>query len=115
MARCSGGVGVTGSIDLRAVRAMVQRSCEAQGLPVKVSTPAVVESVATLLGSSNQASSSRSSRTSARLRSEAEDGHGAGGVDVVDPGGAGVNDDVVKDRLDDRSLSTEVQGGSLGS
>jgi hypothetical protein len=49
-----------------ALRAWVERTCAAQGLPVKVTDPAVVAAVATLLGQNRQTGSSRSG--SKRLR-----------------------------------------------
>ena len=62
MGRATGSVG---AMALKAaapsdVRAWVKRTCAAQGVPVKVTDPAVLAAVAVLLGQTRQTGSSRS-------------------------------------------------------
>ncbi len=45
-------MGVIGSVEPTEVKALVERSCKAQDLPIRVSSDAVVSAVAALLGSS---------------------------------------------------------------
>lgn len=54
-----------------AVRTWVERTCAAQGLPVKVTDPAVVAAVVTLLGQNRQTGSSRSGSNRLRPRTAA--------------------------------------------
>ena len=109
MAGTSCGVGVMGGLDAESVRALVERSCAAQGLPIKVTSPAVVEVVVSLLG----ATPSHSSENEAR--SQTPDGVDPGGVDVVDAGTSRADHDVIDDGADNRSLSVEVKGRPLAS
>jgi hypothetical protein len=50
------------------VRAWVERTCAAQGLPVKVGDPVAVAGIAVLLGQSRQTGSTRSGSKAVRPR-----------------------------------------------
>ena len=95
-----------GRVDREAVRAMVERTCDEQGLPVKVATPWVVDQVSWLLG-----------RTvgSGRGRSKSPDRLCASRINEAGAHMAGVDDDVLEDCFDDGSLPVQVEGDPLAS
>ena len=104
MAWTSGGVGVMGGMSPDDVRALVERTCAAQGIPVQASAPGVVAAVAVLLGAgfSREASGSPDRLDASR-------------VETVGLPLRGVDDDVMDDSLDDGTLPVEVEGGPLAS
>lgn len=103
-------MGVMGRVDREAVRALVERTCAEQGLPVTVGSPAVVEQVSALLGRGIATSASKR-----RAPSHSPDRLRALGVDVPSAHLAGVDDHVIEDCLDDGALPVEVEGGPLAS
>ena len=62
MGRATGGVGAMALKEAASsdVRAWVERTCAAQGVPVKVTDPVVLAAVAVLLGQTRQTGSRRS-------------------------------------------------------
>ena len=70
MGRTARAVGVMGvkSVPSEVVRAWVERTCSAQGVPVKVSDRAVIEAAVTLLGQARQTGSMRSGSKVVRPR-----------------------------------------------
>lgn len=90
-----------------ALAEFVRRSCEAQGVPVKVEDVRVVSDVVTLLGGG--AGGRKRSGPPAPLRSEPPDGRDSGRVESLDTGGSGSDDDVVHDGGDDGCLSGQVE------
>ena len=104
MAWTPSGVGVVGGMSPDDVRALVERTCAAQGIPVYASAPGVVAAVAALLGSGF---SREGSGTPDRLD--------ASGVETVGLSLRGVDHDVMDNRLDDGTLAVEVEGGPLAS
>ena len=109
VAGTSGGVGVMGGVDAESVRALVERSCAAQGLPVKVTSPAVVEAVVSLLGTAP------APRRDGPVRSQTPDRVDPVRVDVVDAGPGRADHDMVEDGPDNRSLPVEVKRRPLAS
>jgi hypothetical protein len=103
-----------GGVDRNAVRRMVELSCAAQGLPVKVSSPKVLGTVVVLLGALTVPVRTRSGE-SVRNRSQSPHRLHAGGIHHVNAWAAGLDDDVVQDRADDRSLPVEVERPPLAS
>ncbi len=95
------------------VASWVAASCAAQGVPVKVTEPGVVRRVGALLGAAPDGARGRKrsgTRAPSGARSVApHDGH-AGGVEDLDPWGAGSDDGVVDHSLDDGVLPGEVEG-----
>ena len=110
MAGTSGGVGVMGGLDAESVRALVERSCAAQGLPVKVISPAVIDVVVSLLGPA-----APSPRSDSAARSQTPNRIDPAGVDMMDAGSRRADHDVVEDGTDNRSLPVEVKGRPLAS
>lgn len=103
-----------GGVDRSAVRRMVDLSCAAQGVPVKVSSPKVVGTVVVLLGAATVAARTRPGE-SPRSRSQSPHRLHAGGIHDVDAASAGLDDNVVQDRTDDSSLPVEVECPPLAS
>ena len=70
MGRAARAVGVMGMkrVSPGAVRAWVERTCASQGVPVKVSDRAVIETTVTLLGQARQTGSMRSGSKTVRPR-----------------------------------------------
>ncbi len=64
-------MGVTAAPDPEAVRAWVERTCAAQGVPVKVRDPGVIRDAVALLGQSRQTGSTRSGSKRVRPRTAA--------------------------------------------
>lgn len=95
--------------------AWVAASCEAQGLPVKVTDSAVLRGVSVLLGGS--ALGGRPARSGGRRpvrgASEAPDGLNPVGVERLGSDDAWADDSVVEDGGDDGVLSGEVEPGPL--
>lgn len=104
-------VGLSG-LPLDRIAAMVQASCEAQGVPVKVSHPTVVRRVAVLLGADARAVPERK-----RSGTGTGCGAGSGTPDHAHPIGVEASDglsvlgdfDVVDEGLDDAVLPVQVQ------
>lgn len=69
MGRSTGGVGVMGvsKVPPEVVRAWVERTCAAQGVPVKVSEPLVTVAVVTLLGGKRQKRQTGSKRSGSKV------------------------------------------------
>lgn len=114
MAGTSRGVGIMGGVDMDAVRRMVEQSCAAQGLPIKISSPKVVQTVTVLLGPVTTAIRGASG-VSVNRQSQPPHWLRSGGVDDLDSAAAGMNDNVFEDRSDDRSLPVEVESSPLAS
>jgi hypothetical protein len=95
--------------------AWVEASTRAQGLPLKVTDPATVDRVRSLLtgGEARSRASARSVRAGPGGRgSEPPDRLDAGDVETFAAGDrGGMDDHVVKDGLDDRHLAGEVEVG----
>ena len=53
-------MGVRGAPEPEVVRAWVERTCEAQGVPVKIRDPRVIRDTVALIGQSRQSGSTRS-------------------------------------------------------
>lgn len=102
-----------GGLNPQDVAAWVERSCAAQGVPVHVRDPLVVEQVRVLLtGRAGRPATARQRGRSAQAeRSQPPDRLDAVEVEVLDAGGAGADDSVVEDRPDDRGLPGQVQSG----
>ncbi len=106
-----GVVGLSG-LPLDRIASMVTASCEAQGVPVKVSHPTVVRLVAVLLGADGRA-------VPARKRSGTGAGRAAGsaapdhahprGVEGASRAGVRSDLDVIDQCLDDAVLTVQVQ------
>ena len=100
------------------VRALVERTCADQGVPVVVTERGVVERVSVLLGARRtrgRAHARSASTAPGRTRSEAP--HGADTIDghVAGASDAGEDLDVVDQGLDDGSLPVEVEGRPLSA
>jgi len=95
------------------LRAWVEASTSAQGVPLKVADPATVERVRALLtGGERRPGEARGAcaRDVARRGSEPPDGLNAVDVQALaSRGDGGVDHDVVDDGLDDRGLAGEVE------
>ncbi len=94
------------------VAALVEASCAAQGVPVKITDPTLVRQVGALLGGRVGASRahprSGSTRDAAGLSVAPHDAD-AGGVQLPGSLPARLDDDVVDQGFDDGVLSGEVQ------
>jgi hypothetical protein len=71
MGRAAGGVGIVGVSrpTAEAARAWVERTCAAQGVPVKVTDPAAIRAAVALVGQTRQSGSIRSGSKRVRPRS----------------------------------------------
>ena len=103
-----------GGVEKSAVRRMVELSCAAQGLPVKISSPKVVATVVVLLGAATVSVRTRSGE-SVQSRSQSPHRLHSGGIHEVNAALAGMDDNVVQDRADDCSLPVEVECPPLAS
>ncbi len=95
-----------------ALAAWVTASCQAQGVPVKVTDPGTVDQVRVLLGGTPteipaQARSARRGSVGERLQTPAR--IDSGRVDGAGSTCPGLDDSVIEDRTDNRSLPGEVQ------
>lgn len=89
------------------IAAWVTASCQAQGVPVKVTDPAIIRHVGVLLGSAPEraGAQARSARTSPLgVGSEAPLDLDAGGVKAPDSGGSRSDHGMVHQRRDDGVL-----------
>ena len=93
------------------LRAWVEASCSAQGVPVKVTDPMVVARVGVLLTGKGPGRPQAKRGGDGPSRSQLPDGVHSGGVEPV--AGAGSDDGVVEDRGDDRALPVEGDVGPL--
>lgn len=114
---------VTDSWSAEVVAAWVTASCEAQGVPVKITDALVLRDVEALLGASGPASlaaraerggrqaRARTPRTAAarRSRSESPDGLHARGLDSAGSWDARRYDSVIENGGDDRGLLGQVE------
>lgn len=92
------------TIDREALRAWVEASCEAQGVPVAVTDAGVVASVGVLLSGWDDAGVPRSgTRSTQRLQPPSRNDPVR--VQTLHPLGAGVDGGVVEDGADDRGLA----------
>ena len=90
--------------------AWVERSCAAQGVPVRVSDPATVDQVVTLLrGRTPERSRAQRGSTAGPRGSDAPHGADAVGVEPAPGDCDGVDDGVVEDGFDDGGLAGEVE------
>ncbi len=100
--------------------AWVERSCAAQGVPVKITDPVLIEQVRVLLtGQAGRAAppARRGTGKARRARrdskpegaSEPPDGGDAFGAEHAGSGRAGPDDGVVQNGADDRGLTGQVQ------
>ena len=91
------------------IAAWVQRSCAEQGVPEKVSDPATVDRVVTLLrGRAPARSRAERASTGGQGRSDAPHGTDAVGVEPVGTVGGG-DHGMIEDGLDDLGLPGEVE------
>lgn len=101
-------------IDQEWLAAWVQESCAAQGVPVKVSDPVVVDRVGVLLGvaaGGRRAHGAAAPSTHPPQASQPPDRADAARVQPACAGGARADDRVVQQRRDDRRLPFQVQLG----
>jgi hypothetical protein len=82
------------------VAAWVEASCAAQGVPVKVTDPAVVRSVCVLLGGRG-AGRSRQATPAAPVALQPPDGSDPGGVEPCPGVASGLDDGVIQDGVGD--------------
>jgi hypothetical protein len=100
------------------IAAWVRRSCDAQGLPVRVRDPATIERVRILLGGAPAeawAPARSASTGSAGARLQPPDGIDSIRADRAGAVDTGSDDRVVKNSAHDRCLSTEIQSFPLRS
>ena len=95
-----------GGIDPETVRSLVERSCNEQGVPVKVTSESVAKQVASLLGTSSPRR---------KAMSDSPDRVDSGRVEDVRLAPSGQDEDVIQDGLDDGALPIEVQRRPLAS
>jgi hypothetical protein len=98
--------------------AWVEASCAAQGVPPRVTDPALLRRVVVLLGGEADGPRAQARSASARPvadRSESPDRAHPVGVQGPGAGDAGPDDGVVEDRGDDGVLPAEVEAGPLGA
>jgi hypothetical protein len=105
-----GGVG-----EHEALCEWVARSCEAQGLPVKVTSDRVIAQVGALVRSAAGTGRGASAAGPPAPRSETPNGLHPFDVERAGPSDSGSDHGMVKDRLDDRSLTQEVEARPLAS
>lgn len=107
-------MGALSSADLAA---WVERSCTAQGLPVKITDAVLVEQVRVLLTgvAGRPAPVRRAQGGGDSCQSEAPDRVDALGAEHAGSGSAWADDGVVQDGADDRGLTGEVQIGPLSA
>ncbi|MDX6284934.1 MAG: hypothetical protein QOG53_419 [Frankiales bacterium] len=110
MAGATGGVGVVAGIDADAVRAAVEKSCAAQGLPIKVADPVLLRRVEALLTGADPRGAPLRSEGWSRVRPS----HPPHGTDPVGIEGAstrdtGTDDGMVEHGADDGVLPSEVE------
>jgi hypothetical protein len=94
----------------------VAESCLAQGVPVKVSDDRALDKVRTLLcAGSPVPERGVSAAGTASRRSKAPHGRDPSGVQLLGTMGAGADDGVIEDGVDDGPLPPEVEGRPLAS
>jgi hypothetical protein len=104
----------TAGVDLDAVHELVHRSCREQGLPVKVCSPSVIQTVLSLLGCGRQALTSRCQPWGDPAL-EAPERVGTVGIDFVDAEAAGLDHDVSENRSNHDALAVQSQRRPLAS
>ena len=111
MARAAGAVGVMGRLTGEELAAWVTASCQAQGVPTKVTDPHVLGLVGTLLtGRAGRTATARSAGGAHRpAGSQPPGGDHPGGVQLAGTQRAGTDLSIVQDSPDDRVLPSEVQ------
>lgn len=110
MARTTGGVGVVAWLSDEDLVAWVEASCAAQGIPAKVTDPAVVRQVCVLLGQAPTVPvRARQRRRAPAPGSEPPEGEHSLGVEDAGTGSAGGDHGVVEDGGDDGVLAVEVE------
>lgn len=98
------------ALDPDLVRAWLARTCGAQGVPVRITDPLLVEQVRALLtGKGRRPAPARKRGRSAGPVSQSPDRPDSVGVEGARPALAGADDGVVEDRADDRGLPVEVE------
>lgn len=103
-----------GRLSAEELAAWVEASCVAQGVPVKVTDPAVVRRVCALLNAGAAGPQAPRRRRGPPPRaSEAPDRDHPGGVEAAGTLDAGGDDGVIEDGGDDGVLSGEVESGPL--
>lgn len=102
-----------GSVTAEEVAGWVERSCRAQGVPVKVSEPRTVEQVRVLLTgqAGRTATASQRGKSAPAGRSQPPDRLHSVGVEPLRSGAAGTDDGVVEHGTDDGGLPGQVQPG----
>ena len=98
--------------------AWVAASCEAQGVPVKVTDALVVDRVRVLLGGGAQRANPTTAAAGSPVRtasSEPPHDLDSGGVQLPGSPTSGVNNDPVNNGSDDRSLLIEGEAGPLSA
>lgn len=98
------------------VRAWLEASCAAQGVPVVVTDPLVLARVAALVSGTAGAAARRASAEDGPAR-RSQPPHRLHPLDVQGPrsGRAGADDDVLDQRPDDRGLPIQVQRRPLSA
>lgn len=97
------------SIDRDAVRAWVEATCAAQGVPVLVTDAGAVSRLRVLLSVRGSAGGAPAGVRRGPRRSEGPAGHDSVRVQSAGSGGAGEDGRVVQDGSDDRGLPGEVE------
>jgi hypothetical protein len=101
-----------GSVSRDAARALVERSCAEQGLPVKVSSASVVSAVSCLLGAGRE----HGGLTAAAPMSETPNRLDPVRVDAGPaPSCGGPDNDMAEGCGDDGALAAEIERGPLAS
>jgi hypothetical protein len=101
------------------IAAWVTESCVAQGIPVQICDPHVIQRVAVLMGRTVEGSRARlrSTRPAPDLHLPSNPPHGlnAGGVKTARTGGSGGDDRMIEDGRHDCLLPRQVERGPLAS
>ncbi len=106
-----------GSVTPEGLRAWVVASCAAQGVPLHVTDPRVLEQVRVLLtgGAGSPAQARQRERGGPARRSQPPDDLEPVGVQGAGAAGAGAHQNVIDDGFDDGDLASEVEGLPRGA
>lgn len=96
-------------VDREALRAWVESSCRAQGVPILVADSGVVSDVGVLLTGSRRGGETPAGVAARRVASQSPGRDDSVRVEGSRPGGAGLDGGVVEDRADDGGLPGEVE------
>ena len=105
-------------VNAEQLAAWVEASCQAQGLPVRVTDPATVQTVRVLLvgGQGGHRAQARSASTGPTVRrSQPPQRRDPGRVEASGSQHARLDDGVVQDHADDGGLPVEVEVGPLSA